>query len=116
MTLRGLMNLHARAILGNATNGVAESVTYRFKSGASDRTFNAVVKRFGLQASTPQTPQVAKRRAHVEIPRHATAGVVAVAAGDAIVLAMRIGEEPAECRIRDIIAQDESMFVLEVEA
>lgn len=116
MSLRGLMNRHARKILGDADRGFAEPVTYRFKSGDPDRTFNAVVKRFGLQASTPQTPQVSKRRANVEIPRDATAGVLVVAKGDSIVLAMRIGDEPAECRISDVVAQDDALFVVQVEA
>lgn len=116
MTLRGLMNRHARAILGNTTGGFAEPVVYRFHSGDPDRTFAAVVKRLDLQASTPLSGKVAKRRARVEIPRHATAGVLQVAKGDSIVLPIRVGDEATECLIVSVPAQDDALFVVEVEA
>jgi hypothetical protein len=116
VTLRDLMNRHARAILGGAVAGLAEDVTYRFKSGDPERTFKAIVKRLDLQPSTPLSPQVTKRRAHVEIPRHATVGVLTIAPGDALVLAMRIGGDAAECRIGRIVGQDDALFVVEVEA
>ena len=109
------MARHARSILGDATGGFAEPITYRFHSGAADRTFNAVVKRLDLNGSTPFAPQVAKRRANVEIPRHATAGVLQVAKGDSIVLPMRIGDTPVECTIKNIQSQDDALFVVQVE-
>ena len=115
MTLRDLMNRHARSILGDASSGFAESITYRFQSGAADRTFNAIVKRLDLQ-QIPGAPQVTKRRAHVEIPRHAADGVTAVVAGDSVVVALRMGDTAAECRIRRVVAQDDALFVVEVEA
>ncbi len=116
MTLESLQKRHARQILGDTQGGFAEPVLYRFKSGDPERTFNAVVKRLDLQPATLQSPEVTKRRANVELPRHATLGVLTVAKGDTIELPMRIGDEPKECRITRIVAQDQGMFVLEVEA
>lgn len=114
MTLRDLMSRHARSILGDATSGFAEPITYRFKSGAADRTFNAVVKRLDLSAP-PLAPQLSKRRANVEIPRHATLGVLKVSKGDSILLPMRIGDDPVLCAIRNIQSQDDALFVVQVE-
>lgn len=111
-----MMARHARGILGDTRGGFAEPVTYRFKRGLPDLTFNAVVKRLDLQPATIQSPEVTKRRANVEVPRHATLGVLTVAKGDTIELPMRIGDEPKECRITRIVAQDDALFVLEVEA
>lgn len=116
MTLRDLMNRHARSILGDSRTGFAEPVTYRPKSG-EERTFFATVQRLDLQQSTNLSAgKVQKRRARVEIPRHETDGVLAVAKGDSIVLPIRIGDEPVECYIISVPAQDDALFVVEVEA
>lgn len=111
-----MMRRHARQIIGDAANGLAEEVTYRFKAGGEDRVFNAIVRRTDLQPSTPQSPQVTKRRARIEIPRHPTLGVETIAKGDSVVVSMRIGDEAQECRITGIIGQDDAQFVVEVEA
>ena len=113
MSLRVHQARHARQILGNV-NGVAEPVTYRFKSGDDDRTFNAVVKRLFLEASSPQSRPIKVRRCDVEIPRHATLGVLEYAPGDAIVLSVGIGETPAVCRITRVLAQDHAQIVVQV--
>lgn len=116
MSLRSMMKRHAAGILGDVVGGFGEPITYRFKNGEDDLTLNAVVKRLDLEPSTPQSPQVNKLRANVEVPRHATLGILTVAKGDTIVLPMRIGDDPIECRIRRIVAQDDALFVLQVEA
>jgi hypothetical protein len=115
VTLRAMMNRHARAILGNVEGGFAEIVTYRFKNEDPDREIAVIVKRLDLEPATPTTPQVTKLRANVEIPRHATLGVLTIEKGDAIVLAMRIGGTAEECRIRRIVSQDDALFVVQVE-
>lgn len=116
MTLRDLAARHARAILGNTQGGFAESITYRFANGDPDRVFAALVKRLDLTQSSPLARPITKRRLQVEIPRHATAGVLRVSKGDSIVLPTRIGEEPTECQLVRMVAQEDAMFVVEVEA
>mgnify|MGYP003630628346 FL=1 len=113
MSLRSLQARHAQQILGNA-NGVAEPVTYRFKSGAADRTFNAVVKRLFLEPSTPQSRPVKVRRCDVEIVRDQTVGVLATSPGDAIILPVGIGEVAAVCRITRVLSQDHAQIVVQV--
>jgi hypothetical protein len=115
VTLRDLMNRNARSIFGDAVRGYAESITYRFKSGDPDRTFNAHVRRLELTPSTPQAPQVSKRRVHVEIARHATDGVTTIADGDAIFVSMRIGGTPTWCRIEKVLRQNSALFVVEAQ-
>jgi hypothetical protein len=114
VTLRDLQASHAKGPLTNL-DMLGELVTYVFKSGES-RIVRAVVNRIGLQASAPNVPQVAKLRATVSIPRDATVGIVTFTPGDRLVLAMRLGEAPVTVRAKEIIAQDEGMLRLEVEA
>lgn len=116
MTLRDLAARHARHILGNTQGGFAESITYRFANGDPDRVFAALVKRLDLQQSSPLARPITKRRLQIEIPRHATAGVLRIAKGDSILVPTRIGEDPTECSIVRMVAQDDSLFVVEVEA
>ena len=113
MSLRDLQKMHARAIPAIA---LSEPVTYRFGNGDPDRVFAAVVKRLDLQQSSQFGRQISKRRLQVEIPRHATAGVLTVAKNDSILLPTRIGEEPSECTLVRMVAQDDAQFVVEVEA
>ena len=115
MTFRSMMARHARHMLGNASTGHAEPVTYRFASGDPDRTFDAIVRRLYLEPSTPQSRQVSKRRCEVELPRDAEIGVLDWAKGDSIVLPVGDGEAPAQCRIKRAVRQDSSLLVLEVE-
>jgi hypothetical protein len=110
------MSRHTTSILGDADGGFAEQVTYQFRDGSPERTFMAVVKRFGLSSPNPQARQVAKRSANIEIPRHATLGVLSVQSGDTITVALRIGDDATEHRIVDVVAQDDAMFVVRVEA
>jgi hypothetical protein len=115
VSLRDLMNRHARAIQGGTVASLAEDITYRFNSGDPERTFKAVVQRRQLEPSSSLTTRIAKRRARIEVLRHATAGVLTIAKGDSIVLPLRIGDEPVECDIVNIVDQDDALFVVEVE-
>lgn len=116
MTIRDLAARHARAILGNTEGGFAESITYRFANGDPERVFAALVKRLDLQPATPSSRASTRRRVQIEIPRHATAGVLAIAKGDRVLVATREGEDPVECQLVRIVSQDSAMFVVEAEA
>lgn len=113
MSLQDLQKRHMRGILGNA-NGVAEEVTYRFKSGDPDRTFNARVRRLFQEPSTPQSRPVKVRRCDVEIPRDAAVGILNYAKGDAIVLPVGVGEPATVCRITRVLHQDHARIIVQV--
>lgn len=116
MALRDLMARHAREIAGATQTGLAEAVTWVFRDGSPERSFSAVVKRLDLQPATASSPASSRRRVQVEVPRHATLGVLTVAKGDKIRVAVRIGEDPVDCSIVRIVGQDSALFVVEVEA
>ncbi len=116
MTLRDLASRHAKAILGSTRTGWAEDVTWRFKSGAPERTFAAVVKRLDLQPATPSSRATTRRRVQIEIPRDDVAGVTAITKGDTVLCVTREGEDPVECQLVRVVSQDSALFVVEVEA
>lgn len=114
MTLRDLMSRHARMIAGATQSGLAEAVTWVFKDGSPEVTFTAVVKRLDLQPATLSSPAATRRRVQIEVPRHATLGVLRVTKGDRVRVATRIGDDPVDCDIVRIVGQDDALFVVEV--
>jgi hypothetical protein len=113
MTLRDLMALHARTTLVNLDH-FGETVSYVPRDGSGARDVLAVVDRRGLEPARPGVPQGTRWVARVFVPRDDVVGVAAVADGDRIVLAMRLGDDPKSCRIERIVSQDEGAFELEV--
>lgn len=113
MSLRDLDQMHSIAIPQMA---MAEAVTWVFRDGSPEVTFQAVVKRLDLQPATGNSPASSRRRVQVEVPRHATRGVLAVAKGDKVRVAAREGEAPVDCSIVRIVSQGPAQFVVEVEA
>jgi hypothetical protein len=111
VSLRDLQKRHMRQILGNA-NGVAEPVTYRFASGAADRTFNAVVRRVPGDGGDAA---VNRRTCQVVIPRADDVGVESVVVGkDKILVAVRIGEAASELRVIRVLSEAPSHIYVEV--
>jgi hypothetical protein len=115
VSLDDLMARHAQDVLFRPDH-FGEEVVYRFASGAQSRTLRAVVDRLDVEASTPGSPQVGRRRAVVIIARHATQGVSTVAAGDSLLCVMREGEAAKVAKIKRIVSQDSATFTLEVES
>lgn len=117
MSLRDTIARHARTTLVRADHH-GETVRYVFKNpdGEDDRTFLAVVNRLDNVAAAPGVPQVAHLRATIFLPRHGTDGVLAVAPGDRIEVAMRLGSAAVLTRIQSILEQDEGGFLVEVHA
>lgn len=115
MTLRDTMARDARKTLTRLDH-FGEVVTYVFKSGAPDLAVNAVVDRLDIDTSDPNVVQVGRKRAHVAVPFHSTEGVTAFQQGDRIRLAMRLGEDAVDARIKRIVSQDEGLWIFEVEA
>ncbi len=114
MTLRDLIASHARNPLTRLDH-FGEFVTY-VRAGAANRTIRAVVNRLDVEPAGPTIPQVAKLRAIVAIPVHATDGITSFVKGDKMLLAMRLGALPVVAYVTRIVSQDEGMFELEVEA
>lgn len=116
MTLREIMQRHAQGPLVNPSH-FGELVTYEFKDGSPERSFNAVVERLGIEAAQPGSVRfIGTRVAVVEFPRHATLGVESIADGDRIRVPMQVGEVPVSARIRKILTQDEAAWKVEVVA
>ncbi len=116
MSLRDLDARITRSIIGSTRMGWAEDVTWRFKSGAPERTFAAIVKRLDLQPATPSSRATTRRRVQIEIPRDDVVGVTVISKGDSVLVVTREGEEPVECQLVRVVSQDSSRFVVEVEA
>lgn len=112
MTLRAMKARHARKIV--RSDHLGESVTYHFAAGGT-ATFLAGVTRQLVEADSAGVPQVARLRATVSIPRHATAGVLAVVNGDQIELALELGGAATINRIVRKVEEDEGMIRVEVE-
>lgn len=115
MTLSETTRRDALGILGSTSIGWAEPVTYRFKDGTPERTFLATVIRLDM-VPEPGARPVSKRRARIEIPRDELGGITAVTNGDTILVSMRIGDPPQECRVLGVWRQSQALFVVEVEA
>lgn len=114
MTLRDLMNRHARTVLTRADH-FGELVTYQFKSGAPDRVVRAVVDRQLRRPEGEGGARFVRNRATVFIPRHATDGVTSIErGGDKLLFAMELGGDEVVCRIDEIVDQDEAGFTVEV--
>lgn len=114
MNLRQLMARHARTVLVRKDHH-GEDVLYQFKDGTPDRTITAVVNRQDIAPAQPGSVlEIGQRTAIVWIPRHETAGVLAIAPGDRLELALRLGDEAVSARIRRVVSQDEAGFEVEV--
>lgn len=112
MTLRDLMNRHARTVLTRIDH-FGETVTYVFKAGGS-RQVRAVVNRLDVQPAGPGVSQIGRQTATVFIARHATDGVMSHTKGDKLELALELGGDEVEARIVRVIDEDEGGFLLEV--
>lgn len=106
---------HMRGIVTSPLHR-GEAVTYVFKSGATPRTINALVKRPPIQAAAPGAGRVGKHRAIVVLANHATEGVTTVTDGDAIRLAMVRGGTVVECRIREVLLDEGGAIHVEVQS
>lgn len=115
MTLRDTMARHARTVLNRADH-FGESVTYNFKAGGAWSGL-AVVDRLDAEAVSV-APQVNVLMANVAVPRDTDGvdGVPAIARGDTITCVMQLGQAAVTARVRQVVAQDEAMFVVRVEA
>lgn len=111
MSLRDLMQRHARGPLVRLDH-FGEEVVHIDGEG-TETTVKAVVDRLDVEPSAG-SPRVARMTAVVAFPRDGENGVGAVAKGDELRLAMTVGDDPVEARIRRIVSQDEAMFVVEV--
>lgn len=108
MTLRDMMARHARTTMVRADH-FGESITYYAREGDSVMCL-AVVDRKQLEPMGSS----AVRAADIFIPRHATDGVLAIANGDQIEVALTEGGTPVLCRIAEVLSQDAGGFLLRV--
>lgn len=113
MTLRDLMDLHARTTLVRADH-FGETVTYVYRDDNDPKDIPAVVHRLGRQPARPGVPQGTRLVAHVFIPRDPTTGIAQFNDGDKLLLAMRLGDEPRPCRIEQVLEEDEASYLFEV--
>lgn len=115
MNLREMAARHARDTLTRLDH-FGEVVTYRAVGSPDQRQIRVGVKRLDLEPAASGVRQVARLRAVLDIPRDAETGLLTVSTGDQFTLAMRLGEEPRVARLRQILEQDEGMFLVEVDA
>jgi hypothetical protein len=115
VTLRDLMARHARTVLVRADHH-GEEVTYTFRAGGS-WIGQAVVDRLDLEP-LEGAPQVSVLMANVAIPRDVDGveGIPAVTPGDYVTCVLELGKAAARARVRWVVAQDEAMFLVRVEA
>lgn len=117
MNLRETMQRHARHALVRGDHH-GEPVTYTPQG--SDTPFEGVVvvvNRRDVEPAVPGVTRVARLLAEVFLPRgDGITGPAAVAPGDTMTLAMRIGSDPVVARVTEILSQDEGAFVVVVKA
>lgn len=114
MTLRDLQAYHARGILTDPAHH-GELVTYT-PAGGDARQVRAVVDRLG-RVFDDDTRTVAHWRAVVFVPADADVGVLEVAPGDQVQLALTDGgAQLVTCRVVDVQAQDAGGWRFEVVA
>jgi hypothetical protein len=109
-----MMARHARVTLTRYSHH-GEDILYR-SAGGSEVTVRAVVERRDVEPIDGVMPAIARLACTVFIARDATVGVLAIAPGDVVTLAMRLGDEPVDARVTRIVSQDEGGFLVEVAA
>lgn len=104
-----MMARHARTTLTRLDH-YGEEILY------VDRTVRAVVERRDVEPLDGEMPAIARLTCTVFIARDAVTGITAVAPGDEVTLAMRLGDGDTVARVTRIISQDEGGFLVEVAA
>lgn len=112
MTLRELMARHAKGIMTDPDH-FGETAIYHFGDGSPDRTVRCTVNRLGRIQD--QDGQVGFLQANVFIPSDDTDGVTAVSAQDEITVVMQEGQAAVRTKITDVLSQDVSGFLIEVQ-
>lgn len=114
MNLKAMMARHARRVLVRLDH-YGETVTYTPVGGVAVQV-QAVVERKDVEPLDEQISAVGRLLCQVFIARDAAVGVLAVAPGDTMTLALRMGAEPVAARVTRILSQDEGGFLIEVAA
>lgn len=110
MTLRDLMQRHARTVLAS-TSHHGESVTLHPRTGAS-RTVQVTIARRGRQSAAGG--EGLGHLAVVWIPNDATIGITQFVPGDRLEFAMQEGGESAQHPMHDLAAHDAAGFLINV--
>lgn len=79
-------------------------------AGGTAVTVRCVVNRRDLQPLADDVRNVARLVAVVTIPRDATIGVLTIAPGDTVSLALRLGGATVTARVTEVREQDEGAF------
>lgn len=114
MNLPDLMRRHAESAIANSAH-LAEEATWHYAGGGQDRQVRVVVNRQQLEPANGIGGTAASARsARVWLARNSINGVTAVADGDEITVAIRLGAPPERCRIVEVVTEGHGGFLLQV--